>query len=154
MFLIEIQQVLFKYPSGTKEVKWEACRVCWCAEAAWGLACWFLASVSLRSPCRWRWGSPAHGMGHVGAAELEGLGMVNQQMLLTASVPWAFLPVPSLLWINLEQRCTVCHDFAQKEELVIALNRSCKQQGTTAIVFYFPTLVVLIFSSTWGLCKN
>lgn len=61
------------------------------------LACWFLASVSLRSPCRWQWGGPARGMGHVGAAELEGVGMVNQQMLLNASVPWAFLPVPSLL---------------------------------------------------------
>lgn len=148
MFLIASQQVLFKYPSGMKEVKWEAYRVCWCAEAAWGLACWFLASVSLQLPCRWWWGSPPHGMGHggspargtghVGAAELEGVGMVNQQMLLTASVPWAFLPAPPLLWINLEQRCAVCHDFAQKEELVIALNRSGKQQGTMAIVFYFP----------------
>lgn len=55
--------------------------------------------MMMGKPSSWHgpWGSPAHGTGHVGAAELEGVGMVNQQMLLTASVPWAFLPAPPLL---------------------------------------------------------
>lgn len=76
-------------------------------------------------------------------AVLGGTGMANQQVLLTVSVPQAFLAtILLLLLIDLEQGCAVCHNFAQKEEPIIVINWSCKQCGTIGAVFHLPTFTV------------
>lgn len=111
----------------------EACGARWCAEGPWGD----------EESCLW------HGK-HWGTMVLMGVGMTNQQMLVAISAPWAFLAACPLLRINLEQRCAVCCDFAQKKELIIVLNWSCKQWGMV-IVFHLSTSAVPGPVFLWGL---